>query len=256
MSENYAEEEHIGKSIMQEFFTKTRLTEKQPGHRLWVNNKETQQTPSDLDNFQPDKIVDLTAKEEIVVDSDPIHIPPPPGLEQPMPQLPMTNNLAQAEPQTIPEMPTSRDIPDKVEDAEAAPYKPTHRLTGKQTPPQPVRGIVAQLDDITITILKEIRLENNEDKEEKRQMESVMSDVQAQPWFQYELDFTMFSERAVKDAMNKELSQLITCDYYLKQPFVEVDKRSLTAEQLQQVVATRWVITTRPSNNGAKDIKC
>eukprot|EP00971_Amphidinium_carterae_P083076 1643405-Amphidinium_carterae.1 len=51
--------------------------------------------------------------------------------------------------------------------------------------------------------------------------------------------------------MNKELSQLIN-----KQSFVEVDKRSLTAEQLQQVVATRWVFTTRPSNNGTKDIKC
>eukprot|EP00971_Amphidinium_carterae_P050983 1003818-Amphidinium_carterae.1 len=48
MSENYAEEEHIGKAIMQEFFTKTRLTEKQPGHRLWVNDKETRQTPPDL----------------------------------------------------------------------------------------------------------------------------------------------------------------------------------------------------------------
>eukprot|EP00971_Amphidinium_carterae_P314128 6243949-Amphidinium_carterae.1 len=61
----------------------------------------------------------------------------------------------------------------------------------------------------------------------------------------------MFSERAVKDAMNKEMSQLIN-----KQSFVEVDKRSLTAEQLQQVAATHWVITTRPSNNGTKDIKC
>eukprot|EP00971_Amphidinium_carterae_P145683 2887359-Amphidinium_carterae.1 len=45
---------------------------------------------------------------------------------------------------------------------------PTHRLTGKQSPPHPVRAIVAKLDDIDNT--KEIRLENNEDKEEKRQM--------------------------------------------------------------------------------------
>eukprot|EP00971_Amphidinium_carterae_P288209 5721906-Amphidinium_carterae.1 len=55
---------------------------------------------------------------------------------------------------------------------------PTHRLTGKQSPPHPVRAIVAQLvlelDDIENT--KEIRLQNNEDKEEKRQMESIMSD--------------------------------------------------------------------------------
>eukprot|EP00971_Amphidinium_carterae_P246952 4904627-Amphidinium_carterae.1 len=56
-----------------------------------------------------------------------------------------------------------------------------------------------------------------------------MSDVQVQPWFQYEDDITlmitMFSEHAVKDAMNKELSQLINM-----QSFVEFDKRSLTAE--------------------------
>eukprot|EP00971_Amphidinium_carterae_P216627 4300413-Amphidinium_carterae.1 len=51
--------------------------------------------------------------------------------------------------------------------------------------------------------------------------------------------------------MNKELSQLIS-----KKSFVEVDRISLTAEQLQQVVATRWIITTRPSNNGTKDSKC
>eukprot|EP00971_Amphidinium_carterae_P030539 600624-Amphidinium_carterae.1 len=51
--------------------------------------------------------------------------------------------------------------------------------------------------------------------------------------------------------MNKELSQLIN-----KKSFVEVDKRSLTTEQLQHVVATRWVITIRPSNSRTKDIKC
>eukprot|EP00971_Amphidinium_carterae_P009478 186951-Amphidinium_carterae.1 len=80
-----------------------------------------------------------------------------------------------------------------------------------------------------------------------------MDDVQVQPWFQYEDDSTMFSKNSVKDAMNnqnKELSQLIS-----KRSFVEVDKKSLTMEQLQNVVAMRWVITTRPSNSGTKDIK-
>eukprot|EP00971_Amphidinium_carterae_P115360 2284781-Amphidinium_carterae.1 len=48
--------------------------------------------------------------------------------------------------------------------------------------------------------------------------------------------------------MNKELSQLIN-----KKSFVDVDKRSLLEEQLKQVVATRWVITTRPSNSGTQD---
>eukprot|EP00971_Amphidinium_carterae_P200256 3974317-Amphidinium_carterae.1 len=164
-------EEHIGKAIMQEFFTKTQLTEKQPGYRLWVNNKETRQTPPDLDNLQPDTVVDLTVKEEIAVDNATLHIPPPPGLEQPIPH---PEELPQ---ETIPELPVQ--APNVVDTATSQPieaYKPTHRLVGKQTPPQPVRAIVAQLHDITST--KELRLENNEDREEKRQMESIMSDVQ------------------------------------------------------------------------------
>eukprot|EP00971_Amphidinium_carterae_P170192 3372192-Amphidinium_carterae.1 len=51
--------------------------------------------------------------------------------------------------------------------------------------------------------------------------------------------------------MNKELSQLLS-----KKSFEEIDKSSLTPEQLQRVVATRWVITQRSTNNGTKDIKC
>eukprot|EP00971_Amphidinium_carterae_P234663 4656626-Amphidinium_carterae.1 len=71
---------------------------------------------------------------------------------------------------TMPELPVSGGEPfvyndaDKVTEA----YKPTHRLTGKQTPPKPVRAVVAQSDKIADT--KEIRLENNEDKEEKQRM--------------------------------------------------------------------------------------
>eukprot|EP00971_Amphidinium_carterae_P323610 6430880-Amphidinium_carterae.2 len=146
-SENYLEEEHIGKAIMQEFFTKTRLTEKQPGHRLWVNNKETRQTPPDLDNLHPDKIVDLTTKEEITVDIVPVHIPPPPGLEQTIP------HPEEMVVDTMPELPVSGGEPivdidaDKMTEA----YKPTHRLTGKQPPPQPVRAIIAQLNNIATT---------------------------------------------------------------------------------------------------------
>eukprot|EP00971_Amphidinium_carterae_P280527 5568905-Amphidinium_carterae.1 len=117
---------------MQEFFTKTRLTGKQPGHRLWVNNKETRQTPPDLDKVQPDKIVDLTAKEEISMDIDPIHIPPPPGLDNPIPH---PEEMA-----PIPELPVQGGEPildnpvDTARTTES--YKLTHRLTGKQPPPQ------------------------------------------------------------------------------------------------------------------------
>eukprot|EP00971_Amphidinium_carterae_P265816 5272836-Amphidinium_carterae.1 len=37
--------------------------------------------------------------------------------------------------------------------------------------------------------------------------------------------------------------------------FEVVDFRTLTPQQLQQVVATRWVVTQRPTNNGQKNIK-
>eukprot|EP00971_Amphidinium_carterae_P187528 3721861-Amphidinium_carterae.1 len=59
MVDGYAEEETIGKDIMQEFFTKQRLTAKQPRHQLWVNNKEARTTPPDPDDKeQSDKIID------------------------------------------------------------------------------------------------------------------------------------------------------------------------------------------------------
>eukprot|EP00971_Amphidinium_carterae_P227005 4502602-Amphidinium_carterae.1 len=77
MTDSYAEDETVGKDIMQEFFTKQRLAGKQSGHRLCVNNKETRITPPNLDKEQSDKIIDLTVKEET------INIPPPPGLPMP-----------------------------------------------------------------------------------------------------------------------------------------------------------------------------
>eukprot|EP00971_Amphidinium_carterae_P311462 6190398-Amphidinium_carterae.3 len=87
--------------------------------------------------------------------------------------------------------------------------------------------------------------------DEKHRMETIMKDIQVQPWWQYEDDITMFSEMAVKDAMNKKLSQLLS-----KQSFKGVHSRNLTSEQLQHVVATGWVITQQPTNSGTKDIKC
>eukprot|EP00971_Amphidinium_carterae_P349308 6490955-Amphidinium_carterae.1 len=96
--------------------------------------------------------------------------------------------------------------------AKPSAYKPTRRFTGMQPP-----AIVGQLDNVLET--KELSQENNKHKMEKNNMETIMEDVQVQPWWQDEDDITMFSETAVKEAMNKELSQ-------------------------------------RPSNNGTKDIKC
>eukprot|EP00971_Amphidinium_carterae_P122151 2418728-Amphidinium_carterae.1 len=64
-------EDHIGKAIIEQFFTKTRLTQKQPElFLLGVNNKEVQQPP-DLDSNQG-----LPQEEHITTDDT---IPPPPG---------------------------------------------------------------------------------------------------------------------------------------------------------------------------------
>eukprot|EP00971_Amphidinium_carterae_P140956 2792928-Amphidinium_carterae.2 len=125
MNEDYVEEEHSGKTIINEFFTKTRLNEKQSAHRLYNNNKEQRQVPLDLDN------ADLQAAEH---PEQPDDILPPPGLEQPRPFDTYIH-------------PTLKAM------AKPEAYKPTHRLTGKQPP-----AIVGQLDKLLET--KELSLEN------------------------------------------------------------------------------------------------
>eukprot|EP00971_Amphidinium_carterae_P263768 5233279-Amphidinium_carterae.2 len=45
---------------------------------------------------------------------------------------------------------------------------------------------------------------------EKTNMATTMQDVQVQPWWQYEDDITVLSEKGVKEAMNKELAQLLS----------------------------------------------
>eukprot|EP00971_Amphidinium_carterae_P068348 1353364-Amphidinium_carterae.1 len=130
-TDSYAEDETIGKDIMQEFFTTQRLTGKQSGHRLWVNNKETRITPPDLDQAQSDTLVDLTVKEEAV------NIPPPPGLALPMPMDIDIPDVAAPQPELpVPGGDTIVDVDNDVETTGA--YKPTHRLVGKHSPPHPV----------------------------------------------------------------------------------------------------------------------
>eukprot|EP00971_Amphidinium_carterae_P043250 850891-Amphidinium_carterae.2 len=74
MDKDFTEED--GKAIIEQYFTKTRLTQKQPGHRLWINNKEVHQ-PTDLDHSG-------AHQEEQITTTDPDTFQPPPGLEQPV----------------------------------------------------------------------------------------------------------------------------------------------------------------------------
>eukprot|EP00971_Amphidinium_carterae_P141647 2806402-Amphidinium_carterae.2 len=78
MNEDYIEEEHIGKHIIGEFFTRTWLNLKHYGHRVWVN-KQDRHLPPDLDN------ADLQAADNT---TEPDKIQPPPGLDPAQPAQP------------------------------------------------------------------------------------------------------------------------------------------------------------------------
>eukprot|EP00971_Amphidinium_carterae_P018966 373673-Amphidinium_carterae.3 len=71
MNKDYTEEDDIGKAIDQ-YFTKTRLLQKQAGHRLWFNNKEVQKPP-DLEHAGAQQEEQLTLEQDTI----------PPGLEHP-----------------------------------------------------------------------------------------------------------------------------------------------------------------------------
>eukprot|EP00971_Amphidinium_carterae_P049208 969719-Amphidinium_carterae.2 len=54
----------------------------------------------------------------------------------------------------------------------------------------------------------EMQEENkNEHKAEQKNIETIMKDIQVQPRWQYEDNITMSSETAVKETVNKQLSQ-------------------------------------------------
>eukprot|EP00971_Amphidinium_carterae_P022206 438025-Amphidinium_carterae.1 len=139
-------------------------------------------------------------KEEISMDVEPIHIPPPPGLDNPIP------HPEEAIPVQDQPIPGGDEIVDMEVDKPTEDTS-THRKT-----------IAAKASSSNRrTIGQHRRHEGSEGayigeqrgQRRKQLMELIMSDVHVQPWFQYEDDITMFSEHAVKDAMKKELSQLI-----------------------------------------------
>eukprot|EP00971_Amphidinium_carterae_P273397 5425955-Amphidinium_carterae.2 len=181
MNEDYVEEEHIGKTIINEFLTKTRLNEKQSAHRLYYsnNNKEDQrQVPPNLDNAH------LHADEHPAQAED---ILQPPGLEQPQPV-----------------------------DTYIHPTESNGKAGGLQA-----YNLLQSLDSLTVSW-----------RPRSSPWRTLRTRRRRTPWRQ----------------------SWKTCRY--SHGGKEIDKNSLTPEQLQQVVATRWVITQRPSNNGTKDIKC
>eukprot|EP00971_Amphidinium_carterae_P061594 1219448-Amphidinium_carterae.2 len=71
MNADYTEEDDIGKAIIDQFFTKMRVTTKQPSHM--VNNKEVQQPP-DLEKQEQQQ-------DEYITTTNPDTIQPPPRLD-------------------------------------------------------------------------------------------------------------------------------------------------------------------------------
>eukprot|EP00971_Amphidinium_carterae_P287871 5714763-Amphidinium_carterae.2 len=112
-------------------------------------------------------------------------------------------------------------------------YKPPHRLTGKQPPPT-----VAQLGDILE--MKEITLENSEDREKKHRRETSMKDIQVQPWWQSEDDITMFSEHLLKEAVNKEFAQVSN-----KTPFTKSRLKRSTAGHSHNNNYNKWLLQNK-----------
>eukprot|EP00971_Amphidinium_carterae_P013190 260191-Amphidinium_carterae.4 len=74
MNKDCKEDKDIGKAIIDHYFTKTRLTQKQSGHRLWINSKAVQQPPN---------LEQAGEQQEEQSTHQPNTIQPPPGLEQP-----------------------------------------------------------------------------------------------------------------------------------------------------------------------------
>eukprot|EP00971_Amphidinium_carterae_P000837 16416-Amphidinium_carterae.5 len=115
MKPDYSEE-----AIIDQYFTRVRLNEKQPGHRLWANKQEAQSPPDMLSGEN---------NEQFQMPVGDLERMAPPGLE-----------------------PAQYVHPPSKAMAKPAGYKPTHCLVGKHSPP-----IVAQLDGIETT--KELALE-------------------------------------------------------------------------------------------------
>eukprot|EP00971_Amphidinium_carterae_P064285 1273132-Amphidinium_carterae.1 len=79
MKPDYSEEAVIGKSIIDQYFMKVRLNEKQAGHNLWANKKEVH-NPPDLYNGEHKEQLNEPLQPP-AEDVEPIQ--PPPGLEPP-----------------------------------------------------------------------------------------------------------------------------------------------------------------------------
>eukprot|EP00971_Amphidinium_carterae_P234105 4645335-Amphidinium_carterae.1 len=76
MNADYAEEDDIGKPNIEQYFSRMRLTTKQPSHRFLVNNNEVRQPP-DLDKQNQ-------REEKHIATTDPDANQPPPGLDMPV----------------------------------------------------------------------------------------------------------------------------------------------------------------------------
>ena len=88
-----------------------------------------------------------------------------------------------------------------------------------------------------------LHLEENIDLHESKLIKDLIFDsISLQ---HYDDDISQYSEEAVKEAISSELTSLANKDL-----FDAVDSSTLTSEELEKVIKTKWVINARPSQLG------
>ena len=117
------------------------------------------------------------------------------------------------------------------------------RVHHLEAPPSEASSVgFANLVDKTIQT-DILHLEENIDQHESKLIKDLIFDsISLQ---HYDDDISQYSEAAVKEAISSELTSL-----HNKDLFDAIDSSTLSPEELKKVIKTKWVINSRPSQQG------
>ena len=117
------------------------------------------------------------------------------------------------------------------------------RVHHLEAPPSEASSVgFANLVDKTIQT-DILRLEENIDQHESKLIKDLIFDSISLQY--YDDDISQYSEAAVKEAISSELTSL-----HNKDLFDAVSSSDLSSEELKKVIKTKWVINSRPSQQG------
>ena len=192
-------------------------------------------------------------------------LPPPPGLPQPPPVLQPRQAVVKQQALPLP-VPPLQGPPPKVQAAPVLQAPPAvHRPAGKhynppRGPPPKAANIIDiphedELQELLGENLVDISVDSGilqvatiiDKKEQQLQEDLIKQTIEFQDF--YEDDLSQYSEDDIKAAIASELHSLGKKNIY-----GEVDIDSLTPQQQQQVIKTRWVIGPRPPSTSVDDI--